>query len=72
MPNKHDFSAEERRKLTEKGEAMPDGSFPIRNRQDLEDAVQAVGRAKDRAAAQKWISKRARELDAEDALPEDW
>lgn len=72
MPNKHDFSAAERRRLREKGEAMPDGSFPIRNREDLEDAVQAIGRAKDRAAAKRWISKRAADLHAKDALPEDW
>lgn len=72
MPNKHDFSAAERRRLTEKGEAMPDGAFPIRNRQDLQDAVHAIGRAKNRAAAKRWISKRAGELDATDALPEDW
>lgn len=72
MPNKHDFSAEERRKLTEKGEAMPDGSFPIRNRQDLDDAVRSIGRAKNRAAARDWIIRRADELKAKDALPEDW
>lgn len=72
--NKKFFSAEERRKLAEKKQAMPDGSFPIRNRQDLEDAIQSIGRAKEgrRAAVRKHIIKRAKALGLISALPEDW
>lgn len=51
---------------------MPDGSFPIRNSQDLQDAIKSVGRAKDYEAAKRWIIKRAKELGKEDLLPEDW
>lgn len=65
-------STKEREKLAERGEAMKDGSFPIRNVEDLRNAIQSVGRAKDYDAAKRWIMKRARELDAEDELPEDW
>lgn len=54
------------------GEAMPDGSFPIRNEQDLKDAIRSVGRAKDPAAAKRWIKKRAKEMGKEATLPEDW
>jgi hypothetical protein len=67
-----DLDAEQRRKLAERGEALPDGSFPIRNREDLRDAVQSYGRAKDKEEAKRWIKRRARELDAENELPDDW
>ena len=53
-------------------EAMPDGSFPIRDKEDLRNAIQAVGRAKDYDAAKRHIIKRARALDAEDMLPDEW
>lgn len=67
-----DLDTEERRKLAEQGKALPDGSFPIRNREDLKDAIQSYGRAKDKAEAKRWIKKRASELNAEKELPEDW
>jgi hypothetical protein len=67
-----ELDAEERRKLAERGEALPDGSFPIRNKEDRKDAIQSYGRAKDKAVAKRWIKRRARELDAEDDLPDDW
>lgn len=68
----HQLSTDQRSKLADKGKAMPDGAFPIRNRGDLANAIQSLGRAKDAAAARKWIIRRARELDAVDALPDDW
>lgn len=67
-----ELDTKQRRKLAERGEALPDGSFPIRKREDLRDAVQSYGRAKDKAEAKRWIKRRARELDAEDELPDDW
>jgi hypothetical protein len=67
-----ELDTEERRRLAERGKALPDGSFPIRNRQDLRDAIQSYGRAKDKDAAKRWITKRARELNAAKELPEDW
>jgi hypothetical protein len=67
-----DLDTEERRKLAEQGKALPDGSFPIRNREDLKDAIQSYGRANDKDEAKRWIKKRARELNAEKELPEDW
>lgn len=66
------FSEEERKRLTKEGEAMSDGSFPIRNEQDLKDAIKSVGLAKNEEKAKKWIIKRAKELDKEDLLPKDW
>lgn len=67
-----DFKAAERQKLAEKGQAMPDGGFPIRNRADLKNAIQAYGRAADKAAAKAWIIKRAKALNLTDLLPEGW
>lgn len=67
-----DVSTDEREKLADAGKALPDGSFPIANVSDLHNAIQAYGRAKDKAAAKRHIIKRARALGATDALPEGW
>ena len=67
-----ELDTEERRKLADQGKALPDGSFPIRDRKDLQDAIQSYGRAKNKAEAKRWIKRRARELKAEKELPEDW
>ena len=60
----HKFSTKERKGEARTGVAMRDGSFPIRNRQDLANARQAIGRAKPgkRAAVRAHIATRAREL----------
>lgn len=69
---KRDFSAEERKKLAEEGKAMPDGSFPIENKEDLKNAIRLVGQAKDKEKAMAFIKKRAKALNAEDMIPESW
>lgn len=66
------FTADERKNAAKKGAAMPDGSFPIMNESDLRNAIQAIGRAKNPAAAKAHIKKRARALGLTDLLPEDW
>ena len=70
--NKIEFTEEERKKLAKEGLALPDGSFPIRNKQDLKDAIHAIGLARSYSKTKKWIIKRAKELDAVDLLPEKW
>ncbi len=67
-----DFTAKQRKALAAKGSAMPDGSFPIRNEDDLGNAVAAYGRAKNKAAAKAHISKRAKALGLAAKLPADW
>jgi len=67
-----EFSADQREKLAGKGAAMEDGSFPIATRQDLQNAVQAIGRAKNPEAAKAHIKKRARAMGLTDLLPEKW
>lgn len=70
--NKADFSEAQRRRMAASGAAMPDGSFPIRNRADLQNAIQSVGRAKNYDEAKKHIISRARTLGLTSMLPGDW
>jgi hypothetical protein len=67
-----DFTAEERRQLAKKGLALPDGSYPIRNKRDLARAILAFGRASDPEKVKRWIIKRAKELGGTNLLPEGW
>lgn len=68
-----DYSPEQREKMAKSGAAMPDGSYPIADCEDLSNAIQAIGRAKDPDAAKAHIKKRKSALDCPDVeLPEDW
>jgi len=69
---KREFSSDERKAAAKEGAALPDGSFPIKSVGDLENAVRAFGRAKDKAAAKAHIIKRAKALGATDKLPDAW
>lgn len=66
------FTEEERKELAKKGLALPDGSFPIRNKEDLKDAIRAIGLGRDYDKTKAWIIKRAKALNAVDVLPEKW
>jgi hypothetical protein len=66
------ISRDEREGLAKKGEAMPDGSYPIRNVEDLRAAIHAYGRAKHPELVKKHIIKRANELDFRHLIPESW
>lgn len=63
-----------REELAKKGEALPDGSYPIRNVAELKKAIHAYGRSKpgDRAKVRRHISKRARALKSADLIPDEW
>lgn len=70
-----------RRNLAKQGKAMPDsegsgGRFPIRNRNDLQKAIRAVGRAKGgeegRAKVRRFIMRRAKELGLTNLVPSSW
>jgi hypothetical protein len=69
---KRAVSDKERADLADKGNAMPDGSYPIANVSDLHNAIQAIGRAKNRSAVMAHIKRRAAALGAEGALPDSW
>jgi hypothetical protein len=68
------ISRDEREKLAEKGHAMKDGAYPIRNVEDLKNAIQAYGRSKEseRSDVRKHIEKRARQLNFRHLIPEQW
>ena len=71
-----DVKAGERKKLAGKGQAIKhkDGSvgFPIKTVADLKNAIQAFGRAKNKAATKAFIIRRAKALGATKLLPNGW
>jgi len=69
---KRDYSEDQRMAMAKAGEAMEDGSFPIKDKNDLMNAIQSLGRAKDTEAAKAHIIKRAMDLGAEDMIPVNW
>jgi hypothetical protein len=69
---KRDFSEEQKKELADSGKALPDGSFPIVNGKDLDEAIKSVGRSSDPATAKKHIIKQAKELGMIDKLPDNW
>jgi len=68
------YSIQQRKVMLAKNppEVMPDLSNPIGNKQDVSDAVSTFGLNKNKPAAKAWIIKRAKQLGAEDALPDSW
>ena len=68
------MSRQMREKLASEGKALPDGSYPIRNVEDLKNAIQAYGRSKPskRAAVRRHIIKKARGLGKSELVPEKW
>jgi hypothetical protein len=63
-----------RQEMADNGEAMPDGSFPIRTRRDVLNAIHAIGRAapERRAAVKAHIIRRAKALGAPRLIPPSW
>lgn len=69
---KRAFSDEQRDAMAKEGSAMPDGSYPIASENDLRNAIQAFGRAKDKEKTKRHIMMRARELKLESLIPANW
>lgn len=67
-----DYDTETRKRMAGNGQAMPDGSFPIADEQDLRNAIQSIGRASDPDAAKAHIKKRAQALGKTNLLPQGW
>jgi hypothetical protein len=66
------YTTSARKRLADKGEALPDGSYPIATVSDLKNAVSAYGRAKDKDLVRRHIRRRARALGRTDLLPQSW
>ena len=69
-----DFSTQRRQKMAKSGSAMPDGSYPIENCNDVRNAVQAIGRTPEskRPAVKAHIKRRANTLGCKGQVPDDW
>ena len=67
---KKDYSDAERASMEESGQAMEGGAFPIKTVRDLKNAIQSIGRAKDRQATIAHIKTRATALGREDLIPD--
>lgn len=77
-----DYSADPLRQLVKQGKAMSapgqsrPGRFPIKNRNDLQNAIRAVGRVNggedERAKVRRFIIRRARELNLSQLIPDTW
>jgi hypothetical protein len=66
------FSARQRRKYASQGTALPDGSFPIPDKDALRRAVRSVGRGGSYAKAKRHIISRAKDLKLTSILPDQW
>jgi uncharacterized membrane protein YkoI len=66
------YDEDERMEMAKGGMAMADGSYPIKDEEDLKNAIMAYGRAKDKTKAMAHIKKRAMELGKEDMIPAEW
>lgn len=67
---KAEITDEERARAAQSGAAEPDGSFPIRNKEDLDNARHAFGRSKNKSKTRAHIVARARALGVK--LPDKW
>jgi uncharacterized protein (UPF0303 family) len=77
MPaSKADMPMSDRQKLTNQGQAMAGGRFPITNSSDVKRAIAAVGRAKGgedgRMKVRRYIMRRAKELNCMGLIPDTW
>src|SRR5262245_51269778 len=67
------YDAEARSRMAKSGAAMPDGSYPIADREDLANAIRAVGRGNaPNNAIRRHILKRAKALGLMDLIPDTW
>jgi len=69
---KREFTDAERADAAEAGQALPDGSYPIKTVKDLKNAIQSFGRASDKPKVKAHIKARAVALGREDLVPENW
>jgi len=69
---KRAYSRARREEMASKGQALPDGSYPIADKADLQNAISAYGRAKDKAAAKAHITRRAKAFGLDEMIPAEW
>jgi HK97 family phage prohead protease len=69
---RRDYSRKQREEMARQGLALPDGSFPIRDKVDLVNAIRLAGKATDPAKARAHIKKRVRALGLSALIPDSW
>lgn len=73
LRNAEKYSADDRKAMAAKGHAMPDGSYPIADAEDLDNAIRAVGRGgADHDSIRAHIIKRAAALGLSSRIPDNW
>lgn len=72
--NKDKYDQAARDRMAKSGEAMPDGSYPIADEEDLHNAILAVGRGtkNSHSAIRRHIIKRAHAMGKSSMLPDSW
>ena len=67
------YTQDDRDEMAKSGEAMSDGSYPIKDEEDLRRAIKAVGRGgASHNAIRKHIMARAKALELSNLIPENW
>ena len=67
------YNADDRKRMAGNGQAMPDGSYPIADEDDLGNAIRAVGRGgADHDAIRRHVIKRAKALGLSERIPDNW
>jgi hypothetical protein len=66
------YSADDRRDMMAKGQALSDGTFPIKDAADLEKALEAVGRGAATPPIRAHIKVCAKALGLADQIPDGW
>lgn len=70
----HDLSEQARLQAASRGEAMPDGSYPTRDCEELKHAVEAYGREKEelRPSLRRYLIRRSVQLGCTEHIPDSW
>jgi hypothetical protein len=67
------YTAAQRKEMAKNGQALPDGSYPIKTRQDIENAIRLSGQGNaPQHTVIMFIIKRAKALNALDLIPKEW
>jgi hypothetical protein len=68
-----DLSSEARQKAAQDGAAMPDGSYPTRDCEELKHAIQAYGRETgNRSDLKRYLIHRSVVLGCTEHIPDEW
>lgn len=71
--NKDKYNKADRDRMAKNGQAMPDGSYPIADEEDLDNAIKLAGNGNSsKSAIHKHIVKRAGALGKSSKIPDNW